>query len=173
FARTGSRAAYISQSNSGTNWSYNINVYSTTHFYRDVYFPEGEELIYLDFRWNAQGEGTMTSSYDVLYVYLCPTTLTPVTHSPYGTSSSPTAWVGTGSATLIGSYHTNPSLSGKSEHITLPSSYAGTHQRLVFTWKNGNTLGVQPPAAVDSVSLRSDCHKPQLFLTNASAPCTN
>lgn len=172
FAPTGSRAAFISQHTSGTTWTYNINEYSTTHFYRDVTFPAGEELIQLDFRWNAQGEGTMSAAYDVLYVFICPPTLTPVTHSPYGTSSSPSAWTGTGTATLIGSFHTNPNVSGKTESITLPASYAGTNQRIVFTWKNGNTLGVQPPAAVDSISLKSDCHRPVLTLNNASIPCS-
>lgn len=175
FAATDSRVAYISQNSThATNyWSYNINEYSTTHFYKDVTFPAGQSIIKLKFRWNAKGEGNSNQAYDVLYVYLCPTTLTPATNSPFGTSSATTGWTGTGASTLLGSFFSCPIASGTTADITLPASLAGTTRRLVFTWKNGNTLGVQPPAAIDSISLTSDCPKSTVTINNLSANCSN
>lgn len=171
FAPTGTQAAFISQNATGSYWGYNISTYSTTHFYKNVTFPAGKEIIDLHFRWNAQGEGTATASYDVLYVYLCPTTLNPVINSPYNTSSVPTAWTGTGSAVLLGAFHSSSNPAGSVAHISIPATYAGTTQRIVFTWKNGNILGNQPPAAIDSISLVADCPKPVLYMNNTAMPC--
>ncbi|WP_158605970.1 gliding motility-associated C-terminal domain-containing protein [Taibaiella sp. KBW10] len=173
FASTGSRLAYISQSNNGSSWSYNINEYSTTHFYKDVAFPAGQTIIKLKFRWNAKGEGNNNQAYDVLYVYVAPTTLTPVTNSPFGTSNATTAWTGTGASTLLGSFHSCTVAAGTTADITLPANLAGTNRRLIFTWKNGNTLGVQPPAAIDSIALTSDCPKSTININNLTANCSN
>lgn len=169
FAPTGNRMAYISQSNNGP-WTYNINQYSTTHLYKDVTFPAGQEIIKLKFRWNANGEGPI---YDVLYVYSCPTTLTPVVGQPSGTGNSTANWTGTGASQLHATLHSSPVTSGSTTEITLPAAFAGTNRRLVFTWKNGNTLGFQPPAALDSVWLFSDCPKPEIQLVNNTVPCSN
>lgn len=169
FAPTGSRVAYISQSANGANWSYNITDHSTTHIYKNVTFPAGQEIIKLKFRWNAYGEGSI---YDVLYVYSCPTTLTPVAGQPYATSSNP-VWNGTGAHQLHATLHTSPSVAGSTAEITLPASFAGTNRRLVFTWKNGSTQGFQPPAAIDSIWLFADCPKPTVTLNNLSPNCSS
>lgn len=165
FTPNGTRAAFISQSPNTQAWSYDINNYSTTHFYKDVTLPVGQDVIKLKFRWNAQGEGNSNQAYDVLYVYMCPTTVTPLPNSPFGTSSVP-VWNGTGTANLLGSFFNCPSNTGATAEITITPNAAGTTQRLVFTWKNGNTLGVQPPAALDSISLITDCSKPEISFSN-------
>jgi len=169
FAATDSRVAYISQSTNGANWSYNISDHSTTHIYKTVNFPAGQDIIKLRFRWNAYGEGPI---YDVLYVYSCPTTLTPVIGQPYATSNN-AVWTGTGTAQLHATLHTSPSVTGTTAEITLPATYAGTNRKLVFTWKNGSTLGYQPPAAIDSIWLFSDCPKPTVTLNNLSSNCSS
>lgn len=169
FTPTGSRAAYISQSDNGP-WSYNINQYSTTHIYKNVSFPAGQELTELKFRWNAYGEGPV---YDVLYVYSCPVTLTPVAGQPAGTGNSTANWSGTGTAQLHATLHSSPSSAGNTQEITLPASFAGTSRRLVFTWKNGNTLGFQPPAVLDSISLFADCHRPEVQLVDNTPNCSS
>jgi len=169
FAPTDSRVAYISQSSNGSSWSYDINNYSTTHIYKNVTFPAGQEIIKLKFRWNAQGEGPR---YDVLYVFTCPTTLTPTLGQPFGTAVTPN-WNGTGAATVHDTVFTSAISSGSTSEVTLPASFAGTTRRLVFTWKNGNTLGVQPPAAIDSIWLFSDCPKPTVTLNNLSINCSS
>ena len=165
FAPNGNRAAFISQSPNTQVWSYDLNNYSTTHFYKDVTFPAGQDQIQLKFRWNAQGEGNSNQAYDVLYVYMCPTSITPLPNSPFGTSSVP-VWNGSGTANLLGAFFSCPSNSGTTATITITPNAAGTTQRLVFTWKNGNTLGVQPPAALDSIALTSDCSKPEISFSN-------
>lgn len=169
FAPTDSRVAYISQSANGANWSYDIGTYSTTHIYKTVTFPPGQDVIKLKFRWNAQGEGPR---FDVLYVYTCPTTLTPVVGQPFGTAVTPT-WTGTGTATVHDTVFTSPVMTGSTSEVTLPATFAGTTRRLVFTWKNGNTLGVQPPAAIDSIWLFADCRKSTISLNNLSVNCSS
>ena len=151
FTPTGARSLYFSN-NSGTNWKYdpNINPPGCAHFYRNVTFPAGETNIDLSFRWNANGE----SSWDILYVYLCPTTLTPAANSPSGSSSVPT-WTGTGTPVLLGSYNLLSPGTGTASTINIPASYAGTTQRLVFSWKSDDTFGNEPPAAIDQINLTS------------------
>lgn len=169
FAPTDSRVAYISQSANGASWTYDITDYSTTHIYKNVTFPAGQEIIKLKFRWNAQGEGPR---YDVLYVFTCPTTLTPVVGQPAGTAVFPT-WSGTGAVMVHDTLFTSTINTGSTSEVTLPASFAGTTRRLVFTWKNGNTLGVQPPAAIDSIWLFADCPKPTVTLNNQSNNCSS
>ena len=160
FTPVGTRAAYISNNN-GTNWRYNTSpVASAVHLYRNITFPSGETVITLSFQWNASGEST----WDIIYIYLCPTTLTPVTGSPSGSASTVT-WTGTGAATLLGSYNLLPAGAGTTSTIYIPGSVAGnttssSTMLLVFTWKNDATLGTEPPGAIDYISLTSQVVNP-------------
>jgi hypothetical protein len=152
FTPTGGRAAYVSNNN-GTNWRYNTSpVAGSTHIYRDVTFPAGQTNINLSFRWNASGE---TTQWDVLYVYLAPTTRTPVTGSPSSNSSDVSGWTGTGTSTLVGVYYQLAAGTGTTTTVSLPPGLAGTTQKLVFTWKNDGGGGTEPPAALDDISLTS------------------
>ncbi|MGB5070486.1 MAG: T9SS type A sorting domain-containing protein [Flavobacteriales bacterium] len=154
FVPTGSRAAYISN-NAGVNWRYNTSgASSASHLYQNVTFPVGEPGAVLNFRWNASGEAT---NWDVLYVYLCPTTLTPLANSPSGSSTSP-IWSGTGTATLLGTFYQLAAGTGQSATVSIPSSLtnncaSANTMRLVFTWKNDASGGTEPPAAIDDISL--------------------
>lgn len=153
FSPTGTRSLYFSN-NSGTNWRYNTTaVTGCSHFYRDITFPSGQTNINLSFRWNANGETT----WDILYVYLCPTTLTPAANSPSGSTSTVT-WTGTGTATLLGSYNLLAAGAGQTSSISIPATVAGncsanSTMRLVFSWKNDGGGGTEPPAAIDDISL--------------------
>jgi hypothetical protein len=155
FNRTGANAAYISN-NAGANWQYNtLGAAASSHIYRDVTFPSGSTNSTLSFRWNANGE----SVWDVLYVYLCPTTLTPVANSPSSNISTVT-WTGTGAATLLGSYNLLGAGAGVNANIPLPAAVVGncaasSTMRLVFTWKNDGSGGGEPPAALDDIQLLS------------------
>lgn len=136
----GVRGAYISSDASGANNNYSTTS-STTHFYRDISFPAGENDINLSFRYNCRGENNTN---DELRVYLCPTTITPVA----GTIIS--------SAYQIGAYHnylgyTTP----KNTLIEIDPVFAGQTMRLVFSWKNNSTTSYSPAASVDSISLVS------------------
>ncbi|MFZ4707280.1 MAG: hypothetical protein ACOYMF_14840 [Bacteroidales bacterium] len=162
FAPTGTNAGFISNNN-GTNWQYNtLPVISAVHLYRDVTFPAGETVLPLSFRWNSGGEST----WDILYVYLCPTTLTPVTGSP-SSSTSGVTWTGTGTATLLGSYNLLSAGAGTTSSVYIPAAVAGnastsSTMRLVFTWKNDGGGGTEPPVAIDDISLTSSVPPPAL-----------
>lgn len=145
---TGARCAYISN-DGGTSWAFTQTV-TASHLYRDITVPAGESKITLSFDWAALGE---TSSWDAIMVHTCPTTLTPVAGSPTGTANAP-SWSGSGTATLVGSQLWN-SATKQTVTVSLPSSLAGTTFRLVITWKNDGSGGLNPPAAIDNVSLTS------------------
>jgi len=131
---SGTRSAYIGTA--ATNNTYVNNVSSTVHLYRDFTFPAGQTFINLSFDFKGQGEST----YDYMRVYLVPTTTTPVAGILLGAGQ-----VGLNYYNLVGTC-TNYS-------ITLPASAAGTTQRLVFTWRNDGSLGSNPPATLDNVTI--------------------
>lgn len=156
FSPTGSRAAYVS-SDLGVTWSYQTpsTASSASHFYRDVTFPAGETAINLSFRFNASGEST----WDDIHVYLCPTTLTPVSNQPSSASTNPT-WTGTGSPIFINRYNLLAAGTGSIVNVNIPPSIVGNCSsdatwRIVFTWKNDGSGGTNPPAAIDDISLIS------------------
>ncbi len=148
---SGTNAAYITNTLSATTHTYDITALSRSHFYRDVTIPAGETNIKLTFSWMGMGE----SANDQMKVWTTSTAFTPTV------SANITAGVG---RTQYGAYLLQPTWTTTS--ITLPASLAGTSFRLVFEWLNNNTLGTNPPAAVDNISLVSSC--PGVVATNAS-----
>jgi len=130
-------AAYISN-DGGTTWNYTNTSTSVVHFYRDITFPAGETDIQLSFWIKGIGE----SSFDRLRVYLVPTTTTPVA----GTELS-SGQVGQANYSLQNEWI--------KVGIQIPASAAGTTQRLVFSWRNDNSLGTNLPIAIDNISLIS------------------
>ncbi|MBU6342332.1 MAG: hypothetical protein KGS48_12620, partial [Bacteroidetes bacterium] len=147
----GTNAAYVSDDVAGATWNYNVNSASTVHFYRDITFPAGLTNIVLSFKWKGQGE----SSYDYLTVYSIPTSTTPTFNNPAGGfqswTSLATAYPG---ATIL---CTPPNLNLQATYQTqtacIPSSFAGTTQRIVFMWSNDGSLGTVPPISVDEISI--------------------
>ncbi len=132
-AYAGSQSVYVSNDNGVSN-NYNVSSTSVVHFYRDVAFPAGPGNLVLDFWWKAQGE----SGYDWLQVFLVETSVLPV--------------AGTQLTGPLGTYN----LQGTTwQQVTLALNAAnlGTTKRLVFSWRNDISLGTQPPAAVDNISL--------------------
>lgn len=134
----GSNALYISNDN-GTSNAYDISSSSYVYAYRDIEFDQNAAAFQIDFDWRNLGENS--SSYDYLKVYLGDPA--PVTA---GNSSIPAA----AHATLLGTYY------GKStwQHASfaLSSSFAGS-KRLYFYWYNDTSVGDNPPAAVDNLSI--------------------
>ncbi|MCX6275037.1 MAG: GEVED domain-containing protein [Bacteroidetes bacterium] len=132
----GTYGAYIDKNTAGP-YQYTTIAAFTNHFYRDIAFPSGATNIILSFKWKCQGE----SSFDFLQAFLVPTTTTPVA----------------GTQLASGQLGSNLNLNGGTTYstatFTLSNALAGTTQRLVFTWVNDGSLGTQPPAAVDEVSV--------------------
>lgn len=146
----GTFGAYISNDAGITN-AYTNSTSQTSHFYRDITFPAGEGAIQLSFTWRNLGEG----GFDRLLVYTAPTSVTPVAGTP---SSSSTTLTG---ATLISGTQLFGAPSTYINYTTpLPASFAGTTQRLIFTWQNDGSGGTNPPAAVDNISLTSQVQTP-------------
>jgi hypothetical protein len=140
---SGSRAAYISN-NGGSTHAYNNSVIQTSHIYKDFSIPTGNTDITLTLKWRNAGE----SGYDRILIYTAPTTVTPVAGTPASTSTSISG------ATLISS-NLHSSTNYQSSTFTLPNSLAGSTVRLIITWQNDDSDGVNPPAGIDEISLTS------------------
>jgi hypothetical protein len=140
-------ALYVSNDGGVTNY-YNVSASSVVHAYRDITFPADMPAIDLSFDWICAGEG---SAWDYMRVWITPTTYTPVAGTQTTSASGGTQLGGN----FLGV------LSWTTQSYTLPASYAGTTQRLIFEWKNDSSLGNQPPAAVDNINIIvSSCVKP-------------
>ncbi|MFY8186783.1 MAG: beta strand repeat-containing protein, partial [Flavobacterium sp.] len=145
-AFAGTNCAFVSTNS--TTWAYSqTSVFN--HLYRDVTIPAGETAVTLSFRWRVGGEGTTTSDWDNLKIFIGPTSNTP---------TSTSAVSGTGVTQLIGpnavsGMYKLSSASWNSETISF-SAAPGTY-RLFFQWKSDSADIVNPPAAIDNISLTS------------------
>ncbi|WP_298303552.1 hypothetical protein [Flavobacterium sp.] len=170
---SGTSSAYITNNATGIPpHAYATGAARASHFYRNVTVPGGETNIILSFSWIGQGEST----FDRLRIWLVPTAYNPV----YGTEITT---IGTAPTGRIQIGLANYSLQGSWANVSfnLPTSYAGTTFRLVFEWANDGSLGTNPPAAVDNISLTSaaivapsnnNCSNATLVTTNPTATCT-
>ena len=141
---SGANAAFISAT-SGADYVYNTGAFQTSHFYRDIAVPAGENLINLTFQYKNPGENL----FDRLLVYTAPTSVFPVANEP---QSSLTDILG---ATLV---YTDPAniFDYTQVSIYLPQALAGTTFRLIFTWQNDNNSGAGVPVAIDNIGLTSE-----------------
>ncbi|HCY89268.1 MAG TPA: hypothetical protein DHV17_03315, partial [Chitinophagaceae bacterium] len=143
-ASNGTNAAYVS--NNGTAWAYS-QVSTISHLYRDFTVPAGESVVTLTFKWKAGGEGSGTSDWDNLKVFIAPVTYNPLanlavltTYQVAGSGANPNGWYNLSSS----SYNTS---------VVGYSGVPGTTYRLIFSWKSDITDIVNPPAAIDEVSI--------------------
>ena len=135
----GANSAYITNDGGVTNaYSYTTSAIQVSHFYRDVPIPAAATSITLSFYYKSDGE----TGADRLSVYTAPTSLTLAGGTlPGGTSTQVFLQTGT-------------QASYAQQIISLPIALAGTTVRLIFTWQNdGNSIGNDPPASIDDVSL--------------------
>lgn len=131
----GAQSVYITNDGGITN-AYS-NTTSRVHFYKDITFPAGLTCINLSFDWKSNGE----SNTDFLAVFAIPTTSNPIA----------------GTAITSGQLGSNLQLqtTWQTASISLPAAYAGTTQRIVFSWVNNNNTRNQTPAAIDNISITS------------------
>ena len=151
-AFTGNRA-YISNT-AGATYNYDVNADSRVAFYRDITFPAGEPIITLTFTLRVVGEG----SYDGLQVALCPTSTSITSSNSTGTGTFASLLPLYSGATVLGTspaYFSTGDPNGITVTISVPSSFAGTTQRIVFSWRNDTSFGTNPPAAIDDILLTS------------------
>lgn len=150
--------AYVSSN--GTGYTYNNTTPASNFFWRDVTIPAGETVIKLTFNWVNDGE----DSWDIWQVFYAPTTVTPVgstTHPGSGTTNVPAGITG---ATFLGFGQDSPGV--QTATFSLPAALAGTTVRIIFGWKSDTSDGVNPPAAIDNISMTS--RAPGNFVSIAS-----
>jgi hypothetical protein len=141
---TGNNCGFIS-STGGGGWAYSqLNVFN--HMYRDITIPANESKVTLSFKWKAGGEGTGTSDWDNMKVFLAPTTTVPIS-----TAAVTGATQLSGPGAVNGMYKLN-SAAWNNETITF-SGVPGTTYRLIFQWKSDGSDVVNPPAALDDISV--------------------
>jgi hypothetical protein len=146
-ANAGARGAFIS--NDGcVSASYTINVANVSHFYRDIAFPVGQAT--LSFNWRCFGE----NGFDYLDVFLCPTTITPTANFELGA--------------VYRLRRLNLQSTWQTATIVLPCNSSAQTLRLVFSWRNDFSVGTNPPAMVDNISVFNNA-LPTTGLTCASA----
>jgi len=142
-SNTGSYSAYITNVTSPTTNSensYTMTSASTVHIYKDITFPTSSSGFILTFLFKGVGEST----YDYMTVKHSTTTLTPVAGSLFS------------SGTQLGSEYYNQNSNWTQKTITLPAAtFSGQTRRLVFTWRNDDSVEGQPPAAIDDISISS------------------
>ena len=136
-ANGGLNSIYVSN-NSSSN-AYTITSTSVVHFYKDFTFPVGATNITIKFDWKGYGQSTR----DYLRVFLVPTTTTPVAGTVLTIGQ-----IGSSEYSLQSSFITAT--------ITGLDANAGTTKRLVFSWRNNNSTGTQPPAAIDNIIVSYD-----------------
>ncbi|MCF0207077.1 MAG: fibronectin type III domain-containing protein, partial [Bacteroidales bacterium] len=126
---------YISNDNS----SHNYNTSSESVAFASVcsYFEDKDYIISFD--WSVEGE----SNYDFLQVFLIPKNCIS---DPFASSNR------TASSEWI---EITPKLSYQSDisHFETEISMQSGSYRLTFYWRNDNSYGTEPPAAIDNVSI--------------------
>lgn len=138
----GSNAIYISDDNGATN-HYTINKAAVVYASKLFNFDQGTYSISFD--WNTKGE----SSYDFIRVALVPgdKTFTAGGSLPSGVTASslPNTWIALDGGSKLN--QSNGWQTKVSEKVL-----SGTYT-MVFMWRNDNSTGTQPPAAIDNISI--------------------
>ena len=144
----GDNAALYISNDSGTTNAYTITSTSSVWAYRDVFFDNGHAEYQLSFDYKGMGQANT----DYMKVFV-------------GSPAVPS-----GTTTPAGAMQLGTAISSVNDWthyvFTLDSTYSGV-QRIYFLWVNNNSIGVQPPAAVDNLTVvGSDCAIPsELALT--------
>ena len=150
------RSLYISNDN-GTSNAYTITSPAAVFAYTTLWLDPG--TYNSSFDWRCQGEST----YDYLRAALVPASviLTASTSVPSGWS---TTALPSGAIALDGGQKLNLSSTWTTQQTEVTISQAGWY-RLVFFWRNDNSVGTTPPAAIDNVIFHSNVVQHTLNVT--------
>jgi hypothetical protein len=161
---SGTKCAYVAQNNTAAvAHTYLMTTVRATHLIKDVTFTAGETSIALSFKWIGVGE----VGQDRMKVWLFDSSVADPTYGVAITASA-------GLKTQIGLAEYSNQATWTTANITIPGTYAGTTGKLIFEWVNNASLGTNPPAAVDDISLTSlapypdDCTTARLLTTNST-----
>lgn len=156
-AHSGANAAYVTNGSSGLPYNYETGdlikgaEHSMSFLYQDITFPAGEEYAELSFYWKGQGE----QNYDWMLVYIAPTTVNISPNMLQWSQTIP-------SATVIWSQPNASTNSFTKATVVIPpnlinNATSSSTRRIMFVWQNDNNTGVQPPGAIDDVTLITRC----------------
>lgn len=150
---SGSNCGYVSNTASAPfAHTYSNASSSVVHMYRDIAIPAGESTISISFKWIGNAEACC----DRMRIWLCPTSFTPTSGSQVtGTGTAPTGRVAMNGTTTAISH--NSQASWTTYTASLPAAYAGTSFRLLIEWRNDGSVGTNPPAGIDDITLTSSC----------------
>ena len=137
---TDGKSVYISNDNGATN-AYTLNIESRNYFSTLVAFPtDGSVAFRIKFDWKCNGEG---SSYDYLQAFLVPADY-ELSHSDAPSNRY-----------KISEQLLSSALWETKEVVLDAAGLLGTMQKLVFMWRNDDSGGNMPPAAVDNIEISS------------------
>ncbi|MGS4345984.1 fibronectin type III domain-containing protein [Myroides odoratus] len=152
----GTKALYISNDAGTTNaYTQSVTGGQTSHAFKDFIIPAGVLDLEIAFDWRCVGEGT-TTRYDYFRVWAVPASFTPVAGTQI-TAATDRIQLGQTEYNLQDTYI--------NEHIIKDLAvFAGQTMRLVFEWKQDSGGGVNPPAAIDNLSINAiSCNQPRTF----------
>ena len=141
------RGLYISNDNGTTN-AYTITSPASVFVYTTLWLDTGSYSSSFD--WRCQGEST----YDYLRAALVPDNIMLTSSTSLPTGWSNTA-LPTGAIALDGGQKLNLSSSWTTKSTEVNITQAGWY-RLVFFWRNDNSVGNMPPAGIDNVQFHSN-----------------
>ncbi|MBR6441495.1 MAG: fibronectin type III domain-containing protein, partial [Bacteroidales bacterium] len=152
-----SHALYISNDNGVSN-TYTLTTTSTVFAYRPFHLDSGRYVYSYD--WHAGGE----INYDFIRAVLAPSTtsISAGNTSNFSYNSLPADVIALDGGAQLNGRADWRTLSGT---VDVPTS--GDYY-LLFYWRNDNSTGTQPPAAIDNVLLQlDDCEMPTEMVVSA------
>ncbi|MGG5508135.1 MULTISPECIES: gliding motility-associated C-terminal domain-containing protein [unclassified Myroides] len=169
----GHNALYI------TGYREDVNSYATTikqasHLYKDFVVPAAVQDILVAFDWRNMGE----KETDFFRVWITPTSFTPTKGRKIQALTSDIIQLDSNS-------FSNSEFFKKAELLHNIQSIAGQNLRVIFEWMNNDQNGIQPPAAIDNLTIKTtQCARPsdlhyssitqeEVTLSWTNAPDTN
>lgn len=148
----GNYGLYITNGSTNANYSYNnytTRTAAVSYAYKEFSFEAGTYTISYD--WRAFGEVSSYGStvYDYLRVVLAPASATLTANSlndNLSNNSVPSGWTALDAGALYNS--SSWGSNNREFSITTAGSY-----KVIFVWRNDNSSGTQPPAAIDNISI--------------------
>ena len=137
----GDKSIYIS--NNGSSNAFDINKASIVHIYKDFNFPSNASNIKLTFDWKNANNSIGNFIYDFLSLNILPyNSVTEVVNSFRVPDNNRLYFFNENT-------FTNFTLSGI-------DSLAGKFKRIIISWENNNSNGIQPPGAIDNIEISYD-----------------
>jgi len=154
-----SNSLYISNNNGAAN-AYNIGSTSVVQAFRDVFIPADAAQVSLSFDWKNQGE----NNFDFIRVWVTPVGFTPVVNTQIT--------AGNGNVQLGGNFQLSNAWTTFNSIIDV-SAFAGQTRRVIFEWTNDNSVGTQPPGAIDNINISVvTCPQPNTLSAGAITSTT-